>query len=323
MLFTDGEYYFERIHRYYAQVSDLVLNIGNYYSKFGFQLLGINTIQFINHWNTELYKGGEPRDPDIDVSFVGNINQANRRQYIKFLEQNGVAPEVYGSGSKNGLVPFEKMIDVWHRSKINLHFTSLSYPKGFLVTPPNINLRIKQYKGRILEVPLSGGFLLTEYMPDMEHFLKIGEECDVFYSKEDMLEKIKYYLEHDEEREKIAKKGYERCMSDYNFRSGLKKMFNALQDIQKGNATVYLDDAFLECYASRRFFYLPNFLVKGDLGKMAEELRIILLNIRHLNFKRAFLYFFAGFCENVCGENFKQSVRKLKIYAFIKKIPRY
>jgi hypothetical protein len=323
MLFTDSEYYFERIHRYYAQLSDLVMHVGNYNTLFGYKLLDINAMHFHDYFNTACYKGAEHRSLDIDVSFVGNLGQANRRQYIEFLEQEGLAPEVYGLGTKNGVVSFDKMIDVWHRSKINLHFTSISYPEGFIANPSLINQRVKQYKGRILEVPLSGGFLLTEYMPDLEHFLKIGEECVVFYSEDDLLEKIKYYLEHDEEREKIAKKGYERGMRDYDFHAGVGRLFDILRDIKKSKATLYLDDDFLELYVSRRFYYIPYFFVNAEFGNMLQEIKIILSNIRCLSLKKAFLFFIAGINDKVLVEAIRRPFREFKFYSYLRKIPRY
>tara|TARA_Y100001960_G_C14762213_1_gene874782 strand:- start:1424 stop:2713 length:1290 start_codon:yes stop_codon:yes gene_type:complete len=323
MLFTDSEYYFEKIHRYYAQLSDLVMHVGNFNTLSWYKLLDIKVMHFNDYFNTVCYKGGEPRNPDIEVSFVGNIGQANRRQYLDFLGQEGLDPEVYGLGTKNGVVSFDKMVDVWHRSKINLHFTSLSSPNSFILNHSLINQRIKQYKGRILEVPLSGGFLLTEYMPDLDRFLKVGEECAVFYSKEDLLEKIKYYLEHDEERERIAKNGYERGMRDYDFRSGVGRLFEILRDIKKSKATLYLDDDFIELYVSRRLYYVPYFLANAKFGNMMEEIKIIFSNFRCLSLKKAFLYFIAGITEKVLGEKIRRPFRKLKFYRYLRKVPRY
>jgi hypothetical protein len=327
---VDTEYYFEKVHRYYAQACDLVMLIGNYYSKFAYELLGIKTVHLYDYFETSRYKVLEPCDEEIDVSFVGKVwsvdrGQTTRRQYIEYLDKNGMAPELFGHGTKNGILSFNKMIGIWKKSKINLHFSSLSVPdSSFIVAPPNINKRIKMYKGRLIEVPLSGGFLLTEWMPDLDHYLKIGEECAVFYSKEDLVEKIKYYLAHDEERERIAKNGHERAMRDYDVRGGVEKVFKALKDIRRSEPTVYLDDDFLGNYVNKRFYYMPYFIFKGEFEKFTQELKIVFSNFRHFNLWKAFPFICAGISENFCGDKFKNAVRKRKfLYKLIDKIPRY
>jgi spore maturation protein CgeB len=58
--------------------------------------------------------------------------------------------------------------------------------------------------GKILTL---GGFLLARYTPGMELFLRDG--AAYFSSVDEAVEKIDYYLEHDKERHKIAKRGHE------------------------------------------------------------------------------------------------------------------
>jgi hypothetical protein len=323
MQFTDGEYYFEKIHRYYAQLSDLTLYAGNYNLKIAYDLLDINALYFKGLYDTDFYGTQEPCKKDIDVSFVGTINQASRRKYIEYLESNGVVVEQFGQGTKNGVITFDEMTNTYKRSKISLHFTSLSYPNNFIIFPPLINQRIKQHKGRLCEVPLSGGFMLTEYMPDMEEYYKVGEECGVFYSKEDLLGKIKYYLEHDAERELIAKRGHQRALKDWNVRAGVNKLFDVLRDLKKSNATTYLDNEFLELYSNKRFYYVSYFLANAEFGKLMHEIKVIVSNLRCFSLRKAFLFFLAGITETVLGEKIRRPFRKFKFYGYLRSIPRY
>jgi spore maturation protein CgeB len=56
-----------------------------------------------------------------------------------------------------------------------------------------------------------------------------GKEAVFFQSKEEMLEKLKYYLAHDKEREKIADAGFERGLkSGYDHTSRLKMVIDTV-----------------------------------------------------------------------------------------------
>ena len=74
---------------------------------------------------------------------------------------------------------------------------------------------------RHLELFYSGAFVLsTDSIDKLNLPIKIQNGVDYvsFSSVDDMVEKIKYYIEHEEEREKIAKKGREKFEKYYNIK---------------------------------------------------------------------------------------------------------
>jgi hypothetical protein len=62
----------------------------------------------------------------------------------------------------------------------------------------------------------SGGFLLTDYVKEIEQVFKPGVECETFKDLQELKDKIDYYLRHDEERKRIALAGKERTMMQYS-----------------------------------------------------------------------------------------------------------
>lgn len=62
-----------------------------------------------------------------------------------------------------------------------------------------------------------GGFLLTAYSPNLEELFGRGVELDWFETTEECLEKIDYYLKHDDERKKIAQAGYRLAHEKYKY----------------------------------------------------------------------------------------------------------
>ena len=64
---------------------------------------------------------------------------------------------------------------------------------------------------RVFDVPACGAFLLTDYVKEIETFFKPGIEIETYSSIEELVDKIHFYLKHDNVRDKIARKGYERA----------------------------------------------------------------------------------------------------------------
>ena len=50
------------------------------------------------------------------------------------------------------------------------------------------------------------------------------KEIETFASEEELLYKIDYYLEHEEERKIIAKNGYEKAKEKYSLRERVKEL---------------------------------------------------------------------------------------------------
>lgn len=89
---------------------------------------------------------------------------------------------------------WSEMPKVFRMSKINLNFTI-----------PNIKSGIPL---RIWDVLGCGGFLLTNYQAEIPYYFKEGDDLVCFDGLEDLCEKVGYYLEHEEERKRIAWNGY-------------------------------------------------------------------------------------------------------------------
>lgn len=90
-------------------------------------------------------------------------------------------------------------------------------------TKINIGLLSEQQEGassgdkitsRTFQIPASGGFLLHERTEEVLEYYEEGKEIACFDSIEELVEKIQYYLDNEEERNLIANAGYERCIKE-------------------------------------------------------------------------------------------------------------
>ena len=63
----------------------------------------------------------------------------------------------------------------------------------------------------------SGGFLLTNRVKGMENYFQEGVHCAYYDSVDDCVEKIRYYLDHNDEREEIAANGYKEVHDKHGY----------------------------------------------------------------------------------------------------------
>lgn len=154
-----------------------------------------------------------------DVSFVGKL-KLDRKNYIDKLEENGVPTKLFVNKFRQ-YVSYDDMIDIFQKTKINLNFSKA----------PNDRLGIK---GRIFEVPLAGGFLLTEYVPGIENYFELDKEIVCFKTEDELVEKVSYYLKNEKERIKIAKAGWKKAKSKLTAYHSLHQIFSGIEkDLKK------------------------------------------------------------------------------------------
>ncbi len=102
-------------------------------------------------------------------------------------------------------------------------------PKIFQCSRINLNMTNRPISSgipqRVYDIMGAGGFLLSNYQPELAEYFEIGEELVVYESQRDLLEKIAYYLAHEEERRKIAARGRRAIEERHQYSMRLKMMF--------------------------------------------------------------------------------------------------
>lgn len=116
-------------------------------------------------------------------------------------------------GVNRGIVDYEKEMPlVFKSSRINLNITLRSIRTGIPL--------------RALDIMGCGGFLLSNYQEELKEYFREGEELAMFYSLEDCLEKIDYYLKHEDERKSIAMAGKRAVEERFKYRDQLRKLLD-------------------------------------------------------------------------------------------------
>ena len=103
------------------------------------------------------------------------------------------------------------------------------YSRAICSSKININFLRKinrdEVTSRSVEIPACSGFMLAERTERHSSFFEEGIEAEFFSSNQELLEKVRQYIENESAREKIAMAGYQRCIkSGYSMRAQLGTM---------------------------------------------------------------------------------------------------
>ena len=92
---------------------------------------------------------------------------------------------------------------VFHQSRINLNITLRSISTGIPL--------------RAIDILASGGFLLTNPQAEFSEYLTEGVDYEVYRSIDECLDKIRYYLDNEEKRIKIANSGRKKARECFSY----------------------------------------------------------------------------------------------------------
>lgn len=194
------------------------------------------------------------KDYKYEVSFVGGAN-AYRKWFVAELGKRNIKVDCFGGGWPRGRVTYEEMEDVFLSSKINLNISnSASYDLAFLTSRfSNFLLSIfrllrgraknsSQIKARNFEIPVQGGFQLTDYVPTLEDYYHIGEEVTCYSNIDEAEKLIRYFLKHVTERETIKLAGVKKARKQHTFKKRIitfMKELEILHDQKKSSIKTY------------------------------------------------------------------------------------
>lgn len=81
---------------------------------------------------------------------------------------------------------------------------------------------------RTFEISGNGAFQLSDVRLDLQNYYTPGAEIATYESPEEMIQKIDYYLAHEDERLHIARKGLKRTLSDHTYEKRLDALLSTI-----------------------------------------------------------------------------------------------
>ena len=252
--FGDDHNRFDSYSRFYAPLFNWSattdqLSVEKYH-KIGYNNI-IKTQWGCNNFIYGPMKNNKDKDK-YSVSFVGQ--RYNLRSYISdVISEAGFDIQCFGRGWPNGRISQNQMLKIFSQSKINLNITKTQRriePRFILgiFLREEIDKRITinsptewphifrslvanpraQIKGRTFEIPGCEEFMLTQYVDGLDEYYREGKEIAVFKNNNELLNKIRYYLDNDKERRKVAKAGYIRTIKEHTYEKRFRKLFKQI-----------------------------------------------------------------------------------------------
>jgi hypothetical protein len=181
----------------------------------------------INHpgFDPEILNWLGQKNNSFDITFVGGLGNVhgNRMALLeslcgKFEQMKIWAPNIAhlpcNSRLRKHCIEHEawgiQMYQILNNSKITLNCHGDDVP----------------YAGnmRLFEATGVGTFLITDWKVNLHKMFEPGKEVVAYHSHEECAELIKYYLEHDEERDKIAQAGQKRTLRDHTYNQRMQEL---------------------------------------------------------------------------------------------------
>lgn len=164
-----------------------------------------------------------------DVSFVGTFEK-DRAMCLSSLAQHGLAIRVWGNNWRS-----------WQKRHPELHVEGRpvyfdNYPAVICASKVNLCFLRKANRdtstSRSVEIPACGSFMLGERTYDHQRLFVEGKEAEFFSSQAELVEKVQFYLKHDDLRKAIGQAGRMRCLSSgYSHQDRVQYMLGHIRGV--------------------------------------------------------------------------------------------
>lgn len=144
---------------------------------------------------------------------VGNDGRTDQKYDIRLYTGSDTRELPELNALNHGTVDYHTQMPlVFAGSRINLNISLRSIHSGIPL--------------RVLDIMACGGFVLSNWQPEIAESFVDGVEIATFDSLGDCLDKIAYYLIHEDERNQVAAAGQRKVQELFSYQSGLEKLFS-------------------------------------------------------------------------------------------------
>jgi glycosyltransferase involved in cell wall biosynthesis len=271
IVFFDDSMRFENTNRFYLSSFDYYLTHdpidGNsLYKPFGIKAEMFPVLPSRSYYDLIIQK----IDPKIakyaqDVVFIG-AKIADRSLFVDYLKDNSIDINAFGRGWAAGMLSTEDMISAYNSSKISLSFIKTIDGSGRI-----------QLKARLFEIIMAGGFVLSEFCDELTDYFEIGREIDTFKSPQELLDKVRFYIENSDIREKMATRAKEKVYKNFSFESCwsryLAEIENGMKKSEYPNHGYVVSEAAIKTFLGWNISIIYGRCMIGQFGLACQQVK--------------------------------------------------
>jgi spore maturation protein CgeB len=167
-----------------------------------------------------------------EIVFVGHYEPDGRANILEYLVEQGIPLRIFGTGwndlPKHSKLRRQTIYPVYEEDYVKA-ITGAKIALVFLSKYNN-----DTYTRRCFEIPACGTLMAAPRTKDLKQFFVEDHEAIFFSSKEELFEKVMFYLSHSPMREQMAAAGRKRVQKDqHNNRGRCLQILEAAEHIEK------------------------------------------------------------------------------------------
>lgn len=180
-------------------------------------------------------------DETIDVCFVGSLNRRRKRLFERIKREfPDINLQIWGNNWSwyDPFAQFEYRVrrrelgNCIHNHNLSAGSVNEVYNRSKICVNIHGPHSQKAMNPRTFEILGSGAFQLVDYKSKMAGRVEIGEEIVTYDDADEFIEMIGYYLDHPDERNEIASRGYQRAQSDHTYSDRAEKIMAEYSEVQ-------------------------------------------------------------------------------------------
>lgn len=182
-----------------------------------FKKIGINSEYFKIGFEESILPFLKKETAQHDAVFVGGFSKHHDKavELFEYLAKN-TNIDFWGYGASK--LPDDSLIkkrhhgEAWGLDMYNVLYNSRISVNRHIDVAENYanNMRLYESTG-------VGTMLITEHKDNIGELFEVGKEIVTYRTKEELLEKINYYLSHEDERREIAEAGQKRTLHNHTY----------------------------------------------------------------------------------------------------------
>lgn len=177
------------------------------------------------------YPGPAPRS--LNAVFIGSFS-------IQHKERLRLMAEL----AETGLIEFWVSLDAMDKAAVPAAIRKAAHPPVYGLEMYDVYRRAKialnvhaEVSGpyasifRMFEITGAGAMLLTDDRPNMPDLFRPGLEAITFGGVQDCVDKLVYYLQHEDERAEVARRGHLRTLSEHCFEHRIPRLMEFVEPL--------------------------------------------------------------------------------------------